>query len=134
MPGIGGIRQQAALLAQLMDLEFDQPAHVFGNSMGGAAAVALAALRPDKVASLTLISPALPHPRPSTAAVMFTALATPRLGKVVLDRSKRIPFERRLEAGLSVVFGDPRALPPEIRTISELPGDSASSERVVRTP
>jgi pimeloyl-ACP methyl ester carboxylesterase len=119
LPGIGGIRQQAALLAQLLDKEFDQPAHVFGNSMGGATAVALAALRPDQVASLTLISPALPHPRPSATAVWFTALATPRLGKAVLDRTKRIPFDRRLAAGLSMVFGDPRALPPEIRTIYE---------------
>ncbi|WP_246486602.1 alpha/beta fold hydrolase [Kribbella qitaiheensis] len=119
LAGIGGIRQQAALLGELMDAEFDQPAHVFGNSMGGAVAVALAALRPRQVASLTLISPALPHPRPSATAVWFTALAIPRLGRMVLDRTKRIPFDRRLETGLSMVFGDPRALPPELRTVYE---------------
>ena len=119
LAGIGGIRQQADLLGQLMDAEFDQPVHLFGNSMGGAAAVALAASRPKQVASLTLISPALPHPRASSVAVWFAALATPRLGKVVLDRSKRIPFDRRLEVGLSMVFGDPRALPPEILRVYE---------------
>jgi pimeloyl-ACP methyl ester carboxylesterase len=119
LAGIGGIRQQADLLGQLMDGEFDQPVHVFGNSMGGAVAVALAASRPEQIASLTLISPALPHPRASAVAVWFAALATPRLGKVVLDRSKRMPFDRRLEVGLSMVFGDPRALPPEVLRVYE---------------
>ncbi|TDU91628.1 pimeloyl-ACP methyl ester carboxylesterase [Kribbella voronezhensis] len=119
LAGIGGIRQQADLLGQLMDAEFDQPVHLFGNSMGGAAAVALAASRPEQIASLTLISPALPHPRASAVAVWFAALATPRLGKVVLDRSKRMPFDKRLEVGLSMVFGDPRALPPEVLRVYE---------------
>jgi pimeloyl-ACP methyl ester carboxylesterase len=119
LAGIGGIRQQADLLGHLMDAEFDQPVHLFGNSMGGAAAVALAASRPEQIASLTLISPALPHPRASAVAVWFAALATPRLGKAVLDRSKRMPFDKRLEVGLSMVFGDPRALPPEVLRVYE---------------
>ncbi len=113
-PGVGGIRQQAELLSQLIDTEFDQPVHLFGNSMGGAAAVALAAQHPEQVASLTLISPALPHPRASAIAVWFTALATPRLGKVVLERSARLPFDRRLKAGMSMIFGDPRSLTPDV--------------------
>ena len=33
---IGGISEQADVLIQLMEREFDQPVHVFGNSMGGA--------------------------------------------------------------------------------------------------
>jgi pimeloyl-ACP methyl ester carboxylesterase len=119
LPGLGGIRQQADLLGKLMDAEFDQPAHVFGNSMGGAAAVALAAQRPERVASLTLVSPALPHPRASATAIWFTAVATPRLGKAVLERTKQLPFERRFQASLSMIFGDPRALPPEVRQVYE---------------
>jgi pimeloyl-ACP methyl ester carboxylesterase len=119
LPGLGGIRQQADLLGKLMDAEFDQPAHVFGNSMGGAAAVALAAQRPEQVASLTLVSPALPHPRASATALWFTAVATPRLGKAVLERTKQLPFERRFQASLSMIFGDPRALPPEVRQVYE---------------
>lgn len=123
LPGFGrtpplaapsGISEQADVLADLMDQEFDQPAHLFGNSMGGAAAVALAAARPEQVASLTLISPALPHPRASASALWFTALATPRLGNVVLERTRRMPFDRRFQASLSMLFGDPRALPPEV--------------------
>jgi pimeloyl-ACP methyl ester carboxylesterase len=114
LPGLGGISQQADVLGELMDHEFDQPVHLFGNSMGGAAAVTLAARRPDQVKSLTLISPALPHPRASAIALWFIALATPRLGEVVLDRSRRLPFDRRLQTSLSMIYGDPQALPPEV--------------------
>jgi pimeloyl-ACP methyl ester carboxylesterase len=87
--------------------------------MGGASSVALAAQRPDLVASLTLVSPALPHPRVSASALWFTALATPRLGPVVLERTRRLPFPRRFEASLAMVFGNPQALPPEVRAAYE---------------
>jgi len=114
LPGLGGINQQADVLEELMDSEFDQPLHLFGNSMGGAVAVTLAARRPDRVKSLTLISPALPHPRASVTTLWFLALATPRLGSTVLDRSRRIPFDRRLKASISMIYGNPGALPPEV--------------------
>ncbi|TWD74772.1 pimeloyl-ACP methyl ester carboxylesterase [Kribbella amoyensis] len=119
--GVAGISEQADVLAELMDSEWgtSTPVHLFGNSMGGAAAVALAARRPERIASLTLISPALPHPRASASALWFTALATPRLGKVVLERSRRIPFDRRFQASLAMVFGDPRSLPDEVRQAYE---------------
>jgi pimeloyl-ACP methyl ester carboxylesterase len=118
--GRAGIAEQADVLEELMDRELDgKPLHLFGNSMGGAAAVALAARRPEQVLSLTLVSPALPHPRASASALWFAALATPRLGKVVLERTKRMPFERRFQASLAMVFGDPRALPPEVRQAYE---------------
>jgi pimeloyl-ACP methyl ester carboxylesterase len=110
----GGISEQADVLSELMDHEFDQPVHLFGNSMGGAAAVALAARRPADVASLTLISPALPHPRASASALWFAALATPRVGPAVLRRTSQLPFDRRFKTGLSMVFGDHRTLPPEV--------------------
>jgi pimeloyl-ACP methyl ester carboxylesterase len=114
LPGASGISEQADLLIELMDREFDQPVHVFGNSMGGAVAVVLAARRPKRVASLTLVSPALPDPRASRVALWFAALSTPRLGKAVLRRSARVPFERRLNISLSMIFGDHHSLPPEV--------------------
>ncbi|MBB6571285.1 alpha/beta hydrolase [Kribbella sandramycini] len=117
--GTTGITEQADVLIELLEREFDQPANVFGNSMGGAAAVALAARRPDLVASLTLVSPALPHPRVSASALWFAALATPRLGPAVLSRTRQLPFDRRFEASLSMVFGDPRTLLPEVRAAYE---------------
>ncbi|GAA1547097.1 alpha/beta hydrolase [Kribbella lupini] len=124
LPGFGGtppaahgrIDDHADVVAELWDAEFgDEPVHLFGNSMGGSIAVRLAARRPERVASLTLISPALPHPRASATALWFAALATPRLGAAVLERSKRLPFEQRLQAGYTMIFGDPKALPPEVR-------------------
>lgn len=117
--GQAGIDGQATVLAALLDQEVNQPAHVFGNSMGGAIAVALAARRPELVRSLTLISPALPHPRISTTALWFAALATPRLGGAVLARTRKLPFDRRLQVGLAMVFGDPRSLPAEVRAAYE---------------
>ncbi|WP_329481030.1 alpha/beta hydrolase [Kribbella sp. NBC_01510] len=114
LAGAAGITEQAAVLIELLEREVDQPVHLFGNSMGGAVAVTLAAQRPDLIASLTLISPALPHPRVSASAMWFTALATPRLGPVVLERSRRLPFDRRFRASLAMVFGDPRSLAPEV--------------------
>lgn len=119
LSGVIGISEQAAVLSELLDREFDRPVHVFGNSMGGASSVALAAARPDMVASLTLISPALPHPRVSASALWFAALATPRIGPAVLERSQRMPFEQRFKASLAMVFGDPRSLAPEVRAAYE---------------
>ena len=119
LTGAAGINEQADVLIELVEREFDQPMHLFGNSMGGATAVALAARRPDLVASLTLISPALPHPRVSASALWFTAVATPRVGPAVLDRTRRMPFDRRFQASLALVFGDPRSLVPEVRAAYE---------------
>jgi pimeloyl-ACP methyl ester carboxylesterase len=119
LSGVTGISEQADLLVQLLEQEYDGPAHVFGNSMGGAASVALAAQRPDLVASLTLVSPALPHPRVSASALWFTALATPRIGPAVLERTRRMPFDRRFQASLAMVFGDPRGLDPDVRAAYE---------------
>ncbi|MEI8410095.1 MULTISPECIES: alpha/beta fold hydrolase [unclassified Kribbella] len=119
LSGAAGITEQADVLIELVEREFDRPVHLFGNSMGGASSVALAARRPDLVASLTLISPALPHPRASASALWFAAVATPRLGQVVLERTRRLPFERRFQASLALIFGDPRSLPPEVRAAYE---------------
>ncbi|WP_238150798.1 alpha/beta fold hydrolase [Kribbella sindirgiensis] len=119
LSGVPGIAEQADVLIQLLEREYDQPVHVFGNSMGGASSVALAAQRPDLVASLTLVSPALPHPRVSASALWFAALATPRLGPVVLERTQRLPFDQRFQASLAMVFGDPRSLAPEVRAAYE---------------
>lgn len=119
LSGAAGITEQADVLIELVEREFERPVHLFGNSMGGASSVALAARRPDLVASLTLISPALPHPRASASALWFAAVATPRLGQVVLERTRRLPFERRFQASLALIFGDPRSLPPEVRAAYE---------------
>jgi pimeloyl-ACP methyl ester carboxylesterase len=110
----GGITEYAELLARFIDTEVRKPVHLFGNSMGGAIAVRLAARRPDLVRTLTLVSPALPDQRPRAVAAYFVGLSTPRLGPAILHRNAKVPFERRARIGLSLIFGDHHLLPPEL--------------------
>jgi pimeloyl-ACP methyl ester carboxylesterase len=61
------------------------PVHLFGNSLGGAVSVRVAALRPDLVRTLTLVSPALPFLdfRRSLQGRMLPVLAVPRGARLV---------------------------------------------------
>ncbi|MFE4977321.1 alpha/beta fold hydrolase [Kitasatospora sp. NPDC056651] len=92
------------------------PVHLFGNSLGGAVSVRLAALRPDLVRSLTLVSPALPELPPQHTAWPTGLLAVPGVPALL----------RRLSAGgrdaeaatadlLRLVYGDPDGLSPTVR-------------------
>ncbi|MFD6753332.1 MULTISPECIES: alpha/beta fold hydrolase [Micromonospora] len=64
------------------------PVHLFGNSLGGAISVRVAALRPDLVRTLTLVSPALPFLdfRRSLQGRMLPVLAVPRGERLVAWR------------------------------------------------
>ena len=66
----------SAMLEQLY-AERAEPIHLFGNSMGGAIAVLVAAARPDLVATLTLVSPALPDLRPRRDTMGVPVVAVP---------------------------------------------------------
>ncbi|MET9396654.1 alpha/beta fold hydrolase [Kitasatospora sp. NPDC002965] len=92
------------------------PVHLFGNSLGGAVSVRLAALRPDLVRSLTLISPALPELPPQRTAWPTALLAVPGLPALLRRRPSdgRGP-EAVTEGVLGLVYGDPDALSPEVR-------------------
>ncbi|MER6298418.1 alpha/beta hydrolase [Kitasatospora sp. NPDC001539] len=92
------------------------PVHLFGNSLGGAVAVRLAALRPDLVRSLTLVSPALPELPPQRSAWSTGLLALPGVPALL----RRMPAGRRgVEAAtedlLRLVYGDSAALSPATR-------------------
>ncbi|MEU8361827.1 alpha/beta hydrolase [Nonomuraea sp. NPDC048882] len=93
-------------------LEHTGPAHLFGNSLGGAIAVRVAASRPDLVRSLTLVSPALPDLLPRYGPVRIAAAAVPRLGEWVADRLRMIPVEQRITASMSLVWADAGAVHP----------------------
>jgi pimeloyl-ACP methyl ester carboxylesterase len=83
------------------------PVHLFGNSLGGAIAVRLAANRPDLVRSLVLTSPALPDLRPRRHTVGVPIVAVPGLGEQMWRRLATIPPERQVQAMLEMNFGDP---------------------------
>ena len=93
-------------------LERIGPAHLFGNSMGGAISVRVAATRPDLVRSLTLISPALPDLLPRYGPVRVAAAAMPRLGEWVADRLRLLPAEQRVNASFGMVWADAARGPP----------------------
>nr|WP_254553087.1 alpha/beta hydrolase [Kitasatospora sp. MMS16-BH015] len=98
------------------------PVHLFGNSLGGAVAVRLAALRPDLVRSLTLISPALPELPPQRTAWPTGLLAVPGV-PALLQRAAAsgsgaagaAEVESATARLLDLVYGDAAAIPAEKR-------------------
>ncbi|SDM14957.1 Pimeloyl-ACP methyl ester carboxylesterase [Nonomuraea maritima] len=88
------------------------PAHLIGNSLGGAIAVRVAASRPDLVRSLTLISPALPDLVPRYGPVRVAAAALPRLGEWAADRLRVLPAEHRIQSSFAMVWADMGAVHP----------------------
>jgi pimeloyl-ACP methyl ester carboxylesterase len=95
-----------------LDHRGGQPVHLFGNSLGGAVTVLVAALRPDLVRTLTLVSPAMPSLRPRRGSdVTLPLLLLPGLGRLVQRRLDMLPPERRARAVLDLCFGDPSVVP-----------------------
>jgi pimeloyl-ACP methyl ester carboxylesterase len=89
-----------------------EPVHLFGNSLGGAVTVLVAAARPDLVRTLTLVSPAMPSLRPRRGSdVTLPLLLVPGLGRLVQRRLDTLPAERRARAVLELCFGDPSVVP-----------------------
>ncbi|WP_407913523.1 alpha/beta fold hydrolase [Kitasatospora sp. NE20-6] len=93
------------------------PVHLFGNSLGGAVSVRLAALRPDLVRSLTLISPALPEMPPQASAWPTAVLAVPGVPALLRRRAAGSgrTAEQATEDLLRLVYGDIGTIPPERR-------------------
>ncbi|MDH5278950.1 MAG: alpha/beta fold hydrolase [Actinomycetota bacterium] len=91
------------------------PVHLFGNSLGGAVCVRLAARRPDLVRSLVLVSPALPDLRPRRTVVGVPVLAVPGLGEQMWRQLARLPVERQVQSMLELNFGDPSVVSPSRR-------------------
>ena len=88
------------------------PVHLFGNSLGGAVAVVVAAIRPDLVRTLTLVSPALPALRPRRGSdVTLPLLLLPGLSRLVERRLAALPPQRRARAVLELCFADPSVVP-----------------------
>lgn len=93
----------------------DAPLHVFGNSLGGAVSLHLAASEPARVASLTLISPALPDRRVGRGNAHLPIVAVPGLGEALIHRYSAVSAEQRVQATLDACFVDPGVIRPEVR-------------------
>jgi pimeloyl-ACP methyl ester carboxylesterase len=112
--GDWSLTRSADSLHELMStLWGSTPVHLFGNSMGGAVAVQLAAAHPERVRSLTLVSPALPRLLPRRTSIHLPVVATPGLGPRLMSRYLRVDPSRRTRATISVCFADPSAVPAQ---------------------
>jgi pimeloyl-ACP methyl ester carboxylesterase len=70
-------------------------------------AVKVAAARPDLVRTLTLISPALPDPRPHLDQVHFAVLSLPGIGPRLLRKYDALPPQNRVADVITTCFADP---------------------------
>lgn len=100
-------------VADYLEARGDGPAHLFGNSLGGAVTVRLAARRPDLVRTLTLVSPALPDLRPRLGPSRIVAAGVPGIGSWALRRLAALPPERRVRATIEMIYADPRLAHPD---------------------
>ncbi|MEU8384202.1 alpha/beta hydrolase [Streptosporangium sp. NPDC048865] len=89
------------------------PVHLFGNSLGGAVSVRVAATRPDLVRSLTLISPALPDLLPRYGPARVALSTVPRIGEWAAGRLTLVPAERRLGVTLAMCYADTGRIHPD---------------------
>ncbi|MGH3311583.1 MAG: alpha/beta fold hydrolase [Streptomyces sp.] len=88
------------------------PVHLLGNSLGGAVATRVAAVRGDLVRTLTLVSPALPELPPQRSALPTALLAVPGVAGLFGRLTKDWTAERRTREVLALCYGDPGRVSP----------------------
>jgi len=89
------------------------PVHLFGNSMGGAVTLQLAARRPDLVRSLTLISPALPSLTITKGNVHLPVIAVPGVGERLVPKFMELDATARVRGSIDATYADPSRVAPE---------------------
>ena len=91
-----------------------RPVHLVGNSLGGLISLLVAAQRPDLVATLTLVSPAMPVYRvPPAFSRALLLLLLPGVPTLAERRLAGVPPEENVRAMVRMCFGDPSNVPPE---------------------
>ncbi|MFJ5775899.1 alpha/beta fold hydrolase [Streptomyces sp. NPDC093094] len=103
----------ARAVIRYLDAAGRGPVHLFGNSLGGAVTTRVAAVRPDLVRTLTLVSPALPEIRVQRTAVPTALLALPGVAALFTRYTKGWTAEQRVRGVLGLCYGDPGRVTPE---------------------
>lgn len=116
LPGFGysdpsprySIAAFASTLIGYLEHDGRGPVHLVGNSLGGSIAVRVAALRPDLVRTLTLISPAMPFldPRRTAQGPVLPLLALPLADRLLAWGMARLTVEEMADQVLAACFGD----------------------------
>ena len=105
----------ARAVADLIESQFGKvPVHVFGNSMGGAIGVQLAARRPDLIRTLTLVSPALPERRPRVSNAHLPVISIPGVGSQMMKRYLTLDPSTRARGTIDLCVADSSRV-PEVR-------------------
>jgi pimeloyl-ACP methyl ester carboxylesterase len=125
LPGFGysdpsprySIASFARTLIGYLDHAGRSPVHLVGNSLGGSIAVRVAALRPDLIRTLTLISPAMPFldPRRTAHGPFLPLLALPRAERIFAWGMTRLTVEEMADQVLAACFGDISKATPQRR-------------------
>lgn len=123
------IAGHARAVVALLESQPRGPVHLFGNSMGGAVAVKVAAARPDLVRTLTLISPALPEVPPQRTAWPTALVSVPGIPSLYLRATRDWPAERRTQELMALCYGDPSSVGEQDRAAA-----AAEYERRLRLP
>jgi pimeloyl-ACP methyl ester carboxylesterase len=103
----------ARSVAELIEEVGAAPVHLFGNSMGGAVALQLAAHRPDLVRTLTLISPALPSLFATRFNYHLPVIAVPGVGERLVPKYLETDAGGRVRGTIDVTFADPTRVPAQ---------------------
>ncbi|MGW1891266.1 alpha/beta fold hydrolase [Streptomyces sp. NPDC002004] len=103
----------ARAVIRYLDAQGRGPVHLLGNSLGGAVSTRVAAVRPDLVRTLTLISPALPELRVQRSAVPTALLAVPGVAALFTRLTKDWTAEQRVRGVTALCYGDPGRVTPE---------------------
>jgi len=97
----------ARAVIRYLDASERGPVHLFGNSLGGAVTTRVAAVRPDLVRTLTLVSPALPELRAQRTAWPTALLAVPGVAQLFTRLTKDWTAEQRVRGVTALCYGDP---------------------------
>jgi pimeloyl-ACP methyl ester carboxylesterase len=103
----------ARAVIRFLDASGRGPVHLFGNSLGGAVSTRVAALRPDLVRTLTLVSPALPELLVQRTAVPTALLALPGVAQLFTRLTREWTAEQRVRGVMALCYGDPGRVTPE---------------------
>ncbi|MFD8391626.1 alpha/beta fold hydrolase [Streptomyces sp. NPDC059680] len=103
----------ARAVIRYLDAAGRGPVHLFGNSLGGAVTTRVAAVRPDLVRTLTLVSPALPELRIQRTAAPTALLGVPGVAALFTRLTREWTAEQRVRGVLALCYGDPGRVSPE---------------------